>query len=181
MRGRPGAEVDLDQDVSPELRSRGDARREQKKSEEQLMQLGMALTELSDRLLARLDLPEEVLDKVVSARAIRELAPKSRALRLVRIALRAVDAGSIQNKLRDLHERPRPSAKAAASVPNSFEDWQARLLAGGEEVLAELVLAFPDADRRRLRQLARNARTATEASRATSLKALTKALRAVIR
>lgn len=143
------------------------------------MQLGMALTELSDRLLARLDLPEEVLDKVVSARAIRELAPKSRALRLVRIALRAVDAGNIQNKLRDLHEAPRPSQKAA--LANPLDAWQERLLAGGEEVLTELLRAFPDADRRQLRQLARNARTATEAGRAASMKALNKALRAVVR
>lgn len=179
MRGRPGAEVEETQDVSPELRSRGDARREQKKSEEQLMQLGMALTELSDRLLARLDLPEEVLDKVVSARAIRELAPKSRALRLVRIALRAVDAGSIQNKLRDLHEAPRPSQKGPAQSP--LEAWQERLLTGGEEVLTELLVAFPEADRRQIRQLTRNARTATESARAASLKALTKALRAFVR
>jgi ribosome-associated protein len=142
------------------------------------MQLGMSLVELSDRLLARLDLPEEVLDKVVSARAIRELAPRSRALRLVRIALRAVDAGSIQNKLRDLHEAPRPSQKSA--TPSPLEAWRERLLAGGEDVLTELLLAFPDADRRQIRQLARNARTATDAGRAASVKALTKALRAIV-
>ena len=142
------------------------------------MQLGMALVELGDRLLARLDLPEEVLDKVVSARAIRELAPRSRALRLVRIALRAVDVDSIQNKLRDIHEAPRPSQKAV--TPSPLEAWQERLLAGGEEVLTEFLVAFPDADRRQIRQLARNARTATDSGRAASVKALVKALRAVV-
>jgi ribosome-associated protein len=177
MRGRPSAEVGEDQDAVPELRSRGDARREQKKSEEHLMQLGMALTELSDRLLARLDLPEEVVDKVVSARAIRELAPKSRALRLVRIALRATDAGHIQNKLRDLHEPPRK----AGGPRSPLEEWQERLLAGGEDVLSEFLVAFPDADRRQIRQLARNARAAIPEMRAGSLKALTRALRTIVR
>jgi ribosome-associated protein len=176
MRGRPGAEADEDRDSPAELRSRGDARREQKKSEEHLMQLGTALSELSDRLLARLDLPEDIVVVVVAARAVRELAPRNRALRLVRIALRGVDATHIQNKLRDLHEPPRK----AATAPSALEAWRERLLAGGEAVLSEFLLAFPDADRRQLRQLARNVRTAAESTRPDSLRTLTKTLRGIV-
>ena len=170
MRGRPGTETD-DAGAPEELRSRGDLRREQKREEEQLMQLATALIELGDRMLAKMSLPEDVLDLVVGARAVKEPAPKHRALRLVRVALRGTDAAAIQRKLRDLHEQPRTIA-----ADGDLEQWRARLLSGGEDVLTEFLTAFPAADRRQLRQLLRNTRTAPETTRAESLRTLTKVL-----
>ncbi len=137
------------------------------------MQLSKALVELSDRLLARLDLPAGVLDAVMEARRVRDPSPKNRALRVVRIALRAADAKEIQERLRDVHAPPRHAAEESA-----LERWRARLLDGGENELGAYLAAHPEADRRRLRQLVQSARRAKEGERAEKLRALTRALSA---
>src|SRR5437868_2341862 len=78
-----------------DLRSRSDARRERKESEEALMLLAKALVDLPERTLSKLALPEDVLDVVVKARLVPGGGPKNRALRLVRIVLRDGDHQSI--------------------------------------------------------------------------------------
>jgi ribosome-associated protein len=162
----------IEDDGEENLRSRTDARRERKESEDALMRLAKALVDLPQRSLDKLELPESVLDVVVRARLVRDPAPKNRALRLVRIALRDGDSVAISHALADVHESPRKS-----NAPSELERWQKRLLEGGETALAEYLVAFPDADRRQIRQLVRNASKATEASRAGALSTLTKALR----
>jgi ribosome-associated protein len=159
-------------DGEENLRSRTDARRERKESEDALMRLAKALVDLPQRSLDKLALSEGILDVVVRARLVRDPAPKNRALRLVRIALRAGDSDAISQALADVHEAPRKS-----SAPSDLERWQKRLLEGGEVALAEFLVTFPDADRRQVRQLVRNVSKATEASRAGALSSLTKALR----
>lgn len=103
MRGRPPPEPE--DDVPEDLRSRGDARREQKRAEERLMRLATRLAELPERQLGKLSLPDPVLDAVLDARAVRDPAPRHRALRVVRIALRDSDPGELERRLRDVNER----------------------------------------------------------------------------
>jgi ribosome-associated protein len=169
---KSGAPDQPEEDGEENLRSRTDARRERKESEEALMRLAKALVDLPQRSLDKLALPESVLDVVVRARLVRDPAPKNRALRLVRIALRDGDSAAIAQALDEVHEpRRKPSA------PSDLEQWRQRLLEGGEAALAEYLSAFPDADRRQIRQLVRNVSKATEASRAGAVNTLTKALR----
>jgi ribosome-associated protein len=180
---KTGIFTDEKNDDGEDLRSRSDARRERKESEEALMQLAKALVELPERTLAKLSLPEGVLDVVVKARQVPGGGPKNRALRLVRIVLRDGDSQSIARALRDVHEPPRKGAAPAAATGASSElsQWREKLVAGGEEALTEYVAAFPDADRRQLRQLVRNVGRAQGAARESALKSLDKALRESMR
>lgn len=143
------------------------------------MQLAKALVDLPERTLAKLALPENVLDVVVKARLVPGGGPKNRALRLVRIVLRDGDADAIARALRDVHEPPRKgAAPPVENGPRSeLEEWREKLVTGGEAALAEYLAAFPDADRRQLRQLVRNVVKARDAARASALTALEKALR----
>jgi ribosome-associated protein len=155
-----------------DLRSRTDAARERKQTEEGLMALAETLVGLNERQLGKLELAEGLLQRVEEARRVKDPAPRYRALRLVRAALRSDEAAEIQEKLDDLRD---PSRRR---TPNdALEQWRDRLIAGGEEDLTAFVEAFPDADRQQLRQLVRNARKAKESGRAEGLRPLTKALR----
>jgi ribosome-associated protein len=179
------------EDDDESLRSRSDARREQKQTEESLMRLAWALVELPRKTLDKLELPESLLDVIEKARRVPDGGPKNRALRLVRIMLRDGDATKIEEDLREVHDPARRSAAKTANTATGsaaggasagsarsaeLSAWRTRLVEGDEGAITAYVEAFPDADRRNLRQLVRNARKATDATRAGALAALTKAL-----
>jgi len=176
---KTGIFTDEKNDDEEDLRSRSDARRERKESEEALMQLAKALVELPERTLSKLSLPEDVLDVVMKARLVPGGGPKNRALRLVRIVLRDGDSQSISRALRDVHEPPRKGVapQPASDASNEVTQWREKLVTGGEDALTEYVAAFPDADRRQLRQLVRNVGKVQGAARESALKSLDKALR----
>jgi ribosome-associated protein len=170
--GEPGTETD----EALDLRSRTDARHEQKQTEEALMRLARRLVELPPRTLARLELPEDVLDVTERARLVRDPGPKNRALRLVRMALRDADVGAIERQLEEVHEAPRGPAPE-----DDVGRWRTRLLSGAEEALNELVARHPGTDRQKLRNLVRNALRARDGGRARTLAALDAAVRDSIR
>jgi len=82
-----------------DLRSRTDARLERKHTEAALADLAWAMVAVNDRQLAKLDLPEALLDAVLEARAVRSPRARDRALRVVRRELRAGDSAAIQARL----------------------------------------------------------------------------------
>jgi len=82
-----------------ELRSRTDAKLERKQNEAALEALARKLVVLSERQLARLELPEELGIAVAEARAVRSPVARNRALRVVRRELRARDAAAIGARL----------------------------------------------------------------------------------
>jgi ribosomal 50S subunit-associated protein YjgA (DUF615 family) len=97
------------QEDDRDLRSRTDARLERKHSEASLAELARALVEVSDRQLAKLELPEALLDAVRETRAIRSAGARNRALRVVRKELRGGDAAAIQEQLAEVDPgRKRP-------------------------------------------------------------------------
>ena len=150
-----------------DLRSRTDERRERKTSEERLMTLAESLVDLTDRSLQKLTLPEEVYDAVQNARAISSATARNRALRTLRAALRVVDSEQIQKQL---------ASSAPARAPSAAARWCERLITGGDAALAEFLEVYPDADRQQIRNLSRNAARASEADKAESLRALTRAI-----
>jgi ribosome-associated protein len=146
-----------------------------------LMQLGKTLVELNERQLNALELPEDALRVIGDTRRIQAPAAKNRAMRLVRAALRDLDAKQIQRRLRDLQDPPPAAARAASGEPSPLVTWRDRLVSGGDEALDAFMTEFPAADRQRLRQLARNARKAPESARKQSLDALANVLRQHVR
>jgi ribosomal 50S subunit-associated protein YjgA (DUF615 family) len=91
-----------------DLRSRTDARRELQAREESLLRHAARLVELPPSVLAKLDLPEGVIEAVAECRAIRAASARNRALRLVRTALRELDLEALERSLARVHRPPRP-------------------------------------------------------------------------
>ena len=144
-----------------DLRSRTDAKNEEKRREQALSRLAEQLVELSPGALEKLELPEEVRERVLEAHRITSATARKRQLRLVRRLLRAQDADDVLRRVEALsrptkRERPQdPGERAAAQ-------WVARLLEEGDAALAELAASYPALERQRLRHLARRARSAAD-------------------
>jgi ribosomal 50S subunit-associated protein YjgA (DUF615 family) len=108
----PSTPVDETPEDPRELRSRTDARKERLAAEEGLMKLSEELVRLGEGLLAKLELPDAVMDSIRNAQRVRAGAPQNRAIRLVRSALRDEDFEAIQKRLGKIHgpggRRPPP-------------------------------------------------------------------------
>jgi ribosome-associated protein len=151
-----------------DLRSRSDARRENRTTERRLAELAELLTRASNKTLGGLALPEPLLDCVNDARRITSSIARNRQLRRIRQELRTLDAESLRARL-EARVQPGTSKALAAHVA---EQWAERLLRDGEAAIDELVTAFPDADRQRLRQLVRNAVSGAPRARRSLVNAL---------
>ena len=95
-------EIAADQDE--DLTSRSDIKRARKVKEEALARLAKELVGLGERTLAKLELPEDVLDPVVDAQRIQSPIALERQLRVVRRALRDASWPEIRTRLDDLLE-----------------------------------------------------------------------------
>jgi ribosome-associated protein len=115
----------------------------------------------------------ELREAVLEAR---RLVKNARPRQIRRVASLLRSSGSIEMFTEALEGTTRQQYRAKAREAQN-EAWRARLLAGGDEALGELVAEFPSADRRRLRQLMRQARRAPEEAR--SKRAATALLRAI--
>jgi ribosome-associated protein len=134
--------------------------------------LARELVGLSEKKLAGLALPPEILEGVLEAKRIRSPIALNRQLRVVRRELRSGDAAGVRAKV-DAVLRPdgtRDWNRRAAVV------WADRLVAEGDVALEELASEYPSADRRRLRQLTRNVKQASEKRVAPAREALVRAL-----
>jgi ribosome-associated protein len=159
------------QEEDEDLTSRTDLRAERKRSEAAWMEFAKTLTTISERQLVRLQLSEDVLRVVQDTRRVTSPGARARALRLVRQELRGLDLAQLRERLEDLSH---PSTRRASTPA---DDWQRRLLDGGETELAEFLAGYPRGDRQKLRTLLRNARAASAASKNKALGALSQALR----
>lgn len=154
-----------------DLTSRTELRAERKRSEAAWMDFAKTLITISERQLLRLQLSEEVLRVVQDTRLITSPTARGRGLRLIRQELRGLDLGELRERLEDLsHPKTRKATTPA-------DDWRKRLLDGGEAEFAEFLAQYAHAERQKLRQLLRNARSAPAASKNKALGALTQALR----
>ncbi|WP_242476900.1 ribosome biogenesis factor YjgA [Halochromatium glycolicum] len=71
-------------------------------------------------------------------------------------------------------------AQAAAARQHEVERWRQRLIEGGDEVLTELIDAYPAVDRQQLRSLVRAARKDTERGRPEAPRRLLRYLRGLL-
>ena len=98
--------TDPEADADEDLTSRTDRRKERLAEEQALLTLAESLVALSEQALARLQLPEGVLDSVADARLVRSAAARNRALRLVRSALRDLEESELRS-IRQAAPEPR--------------------------------------------------------------------------
>lgn len=159
------------------LPSRADQRRADKAREDALARLASELVRLGPKPLARLELPEPVLDALEDARAISSPRARERQLRVVRSMLRDADWPKLRAALDSLlkhgevkHEVGRDRAR----------EWVVRLVGGGAAALEELLARHPNADRTHLRQLIRGAMQTSEARRRRAEEKLADALASLL-
>lgn len=123
-----------------------------------LLDLGKKLVQLDKSSLAKIPLPDNLLDAINSAKKIRQHGALKRQLQFIGKLMRKTDAGPIQAAYEALTDHYRTDIKQLHLV----EDWRNRLLTEGDSALGELLNQHPNADRQHLRQLMRSAKKESE-------------------
>lgn len=128
--------------------------RQKRKNEVEAWQAaGERLIKLSDSQLKQLDLPEEIYDAVVEAKRLTANGAIRRQRQYIgRLMREDEDPNGIVERLQALEGNARNNITKLHLV----ERWRDRLVAD-ENVLGELIEAYPNADMQRLRSLIRNA------------------------
>ena len=137
------------------------SRTQQTRAAAAVNQLGLELTRLSSTQLDRLDLPERLREEIdVSQR----LKPRSRGRqnRLIGQLLRAEDHDVIRSRVEALNAAQQDGVRQEKIV----EHWLMRLVEEGDPAIDALIHEHPQADRQRLRVLARSARQDPQAKKA---------------
>jgi len=129
---------------------------QRKRERHALQDLGRDLVALSERQLADLGLPDDVLEPIREARKLQRGALQ-RQLRYVAACLATIDAQAVRA---DLDRILQPSRTEIARF-HEIERWRDRLLGDGEgaaeAAMTEFLTAHPAADAQALRRLVRNA------------------------
>ena len=134
---------------------RDDSRSQQRREALEVLAIGQQLVALTDAQLARLPVPEPLLPHIREARRITSHIAHKRQLAFLAKQMRREDDDTLE-AIRDALDEKGDAARREVAAMHRVEAWRDRLLADGDEALAELLDLYPDADRQGLRQLVRN-------------------------
>ncbi len=123
-----------------------------------LLDLGKKLVQLDKASLAKIPLPDNLLEAINSAKKIRQHGALKRQLQFIGKLMRKIDPEPIQTAYDAATNHYRTDTRQL----HMLENWRDRLLAEGDSALGELLNQFPDADRQHLRQLMRSAKKERE-------------------
>ncbi|MGL4826599.1 MAG: ribosome biogenesis factor YjgA [Vibrionaceae bacterium] len=129
------------------------SRSELKRDVEELQKLGEALVELKPAALAKIPLDEELHHAVTQARTF-EREAKRRQLQYIGKLMRSRDPEPIQDALNVLRNKDNQQA----ALLHKLETLRNKIVELGDAAINEVVSQFPQADRQKLRQLARVAK-----------------------
>ena len=115
--------------------------------------LGEALLTLRADLMARLDLPEKLLDAIVQAKKITTFEGKRRQRQFIGKLMRPLDTEPIRAAI---DEQKNGSAQLTLAL-HLAEQWRDRLIAS-DDALGAWLTDHPDTDAQQLRALVRQAR-----------------------
>lgn len=133
----------------------GPSRSQQRREALGVLELAETLTALTDAQLSRLPVPESLVSHVRDTKRITANVARKRQLAFLAKQMRREDDDTLQ-AIRDALDENSKASRSEVAALHRVEAWRDRLLAGGDEALAELLEMHPDADRQRLRQLVRN-------------------------
>jgi ribosome-associated protein len=124
----------------------------------------LAVLELAHRLveqpaarLAQMPLSDDLLAIAVAAQRITAQIARKRQVGFLAKKLRREDEATL-DAIRAAMEHDKADSRRETAALHRIEALRDRLVAEGDEALAELMSDYPQADRQHLRQLARNAR-----------------------
>lgn len=146
MRGR-------DEDTGEFL---GESRSQNRREALAVLALGETLVELTAAQLAKLPIPEGLLEHIEYSKRITSHGARKRQLAFLAKQMRREEDG-VLDAIRDALEANSETSKRAVALMHRMEHWRERLLAEGDVALAELLDEYPEADRQQLRTLVRNA------------------------
>ncbi|MDP3702565.1 MAG: ribosome biogenesis factor YjgA [Hylemonella sp.] len=150
-----GSELDLE--LKRELRGDTDvSRTDLKRESTELQKLGESLLNLRADLLAKLDLPDKLLEAMAEAKRITNFEGKRRQMQFVGKLMRQLDPAVLDTARATLVEQHMPSARETALL-HTAEQWRDRLIAD-DEAVALWIKDFPQTDTQQLRALVRQAR-----------------------
>lgn len=165
-----GSELDLQ--LKAELKGTTEASRtELKRESTELQGLGEDLLDLGAGSLARLPLPEKLLDALTEARRITNFEGKRRQMQYVGKLMRKLDEDTVA-AIRTAIEEQRKGPAAEKLALHLAEQWRDRMLTDDDSVAA-WITAHPGTDTQQLRALVRQARKdAPPADKATTSQGL---------
>ena len=115
--------------------------------------LGEALLTLRADLMARLDLPEKLLDAIAQAKKITNFEGRRRQMQFIGKLMRPLDAEPIRAAI---DEQKNGSAQLTLAL-HLAEQWRDKLIAS-DDALGDWLTEHPDTDAQQLRALVRQAR-----------------------
>ncbi len=126
-----------------------------------LFALSEEMSELSATQLKTLELPDNIYKAVVEVSGMPHKGARKRLLKFITGQLNKIEVEPVLEKLARMKNKSAHSVREHHIV----ERWRDRLIAGGNDVLTELLNEQPHADRQQLRQLLRNAQKEAEAAK----------------
>ncbi|MFK4764318.1 ribosome biogenesis factor YjgA [Desulfobaculum sp. SPO524] len=125
-----------------------------KREMHELQALGEKLCALPPDVIKRLAIPAELIDAALESKTITAHEGRRRHMQYMgRLVRNTSDVNTLRAALGILEA----GHKADTAEFHRIEEWRDALVGGDLDVLEAIIEAHPDADRQRLRQLARNA------------------------
>ena len=134
----------------------GPSRSEQRREALDIRSLGEKLVALAPAHLAKLPIPEDLLEHIYDTQRITSHIAHKRQLQFLAKQMRR-ESDETLDAIRDAMEVGGDAARRETAILHKVETWRARLLDDGDIALGELLDEHPTADRQHLRQLVRNA------------------------
>lgn len=134
----------------------GPSRTRQRQEALEVRSLAEQLVALPPAQLARLPVPDELMQHIRDTQKVTSHIAHKRQLQFLAKQMRREDERTLE-AIRDALDEGGEAAKREAATLHRTEQWRERLLAGGDAALGELLDEYPQADRQHLRQLIRNA------------------------
>ena len=134
----------------------GPSRSEQRREALDIRSLGEKLVALAPAHLAKLPIPEDLLEHIHDTQRITSHIAHKRQLQFLAKQMRR-ESDETLDAIRDAMEVGGDAAKRETALLHKVETWRARLLDDGDVALGELLADYPTADRQHLRQLVRDA------------------------
>jgi len=127
---------------------------EKKREMSALQNLGKRLMELSEAQIQAIGIPQELSAALQLARTLKSHPALRRQMQYIGVLMRRIDPEPIKQAIDDMDRGQKHMARAFQQL----ERMRDSLIEGDDAVVEEISSRFPDADIRKLRQFARNAR-----------------------
>ena len=118
-----------------------------------LQDLGEKLVKLPDEQLKGIDMPEELSNAVRQAKTIKSHVALKRQMQFIGTLMRKIDPAPVREAIDGIEQG---NYKKAMEFKET-ERWRDELMAGNKELMEEILVKYPSADRQQLSQLIRNA------------------------